>query len=57
MELPCSSDGKEYVSNAGDMAWNVGDPGSVPGLKRSSREGNSNPFQYSCLGNPMDRGA
>ena len=57
MELPCSSDGKEYVFNAGDMAWNVGDPGSVPGLKRSSREGNSNPFQYSCLGNPMDRGA
>ena len=27
------------------------------GQERSPREGNSNPFQYSCLGNPMDRGA
>ena len=30
--------------------------GSVPGLGRSSVEGNGNPLQYSCLGNPMDRG-
>ena len=37
--------------------YNTGDPGSVPGSGRSSREGNSNPLQYSCLGNPMDRGA
>ena len=36
---------------------NVGDVGSIPGLGRSSREGNSNPFHLSCLGNPMDRGA
>ena len=35
----------------------VGDVGSIPGLGRSPREGNSNPLQYSCLGNPMDRGA
>ena len=30
-------------------AYNVGDPGSIPGLGRSPREGNGNPFQYSCL--------
>ena len=35
----------------------AGDAGSVPGLGRSPGEGNGNPFQYSCLGNPMDRGA
>ena len=32
-------------------------PGSIPGLGRFSGEGNGNPFQCSCLGNPMDRGA
>ena len=31
--------------------------GSSPGSGRSSEEGNSNPLQYSCLGNPLDRGA
>ena len=36
---------------------NAGDAGSVPGSGRSPGEGNSNPLQYSCLGNPMDRGA
>ena len=35
----------------------AGDTGSIPGLGRSSGEGNGNPLQYSCLGNPMDRGA
>ena len=35
----------------------TGDTGLIPGLGRSSREGNGNPFQYSCLENPMDRGA
>ena len=38
-------------------ACNAGDPGSVPGLGRSPGEGNGNPLQYSCLKNPMDRGA
>ena len=38
-------------------ACNVGDPDSTPGLGRSLREGNGNPLQYSCLENPMDRGA
>ena len=39
--------------NAGDAR----DVGSVPGLGRSPGEGNGNPLQYSCLENPMDRGA
>ena len=38
-------------------ACNAGDPGSIPGLGRSPGEGNGNPVQYSCLENPMDRGA
>ena len=36
---------------------NEGDPGLIPGLGRSSGERNVNPLQYSCLENPMDRGA
>ena len=35
----------------------AGDTGSIPGLGRSPGERNDNPLQYSCLGNPMDRGA
>ena len=50
MDLPCSSYGKESARNAGDL-------GSIPGSGRSSGEGNGNPLQYSCLENPMDRGA
>ena len=38
-------------------ASNVGDLGSIPGSGRSPGEGNGNPPQYSCLGNPMDGGA
>ena len=34
-----------------------GDPGLIPGPGRSPGEGNGNPLQYSCLENPMDRGA
>ena len=44
------SDSKESACNAGDLGW-------IPGLGRSPREGNGYPFQYSCLLNPMDRGA
>ena len=36
---------------------NAGDLGSILGSGRSPGEGNGNPLQYSCLGNPMDRGA
>ena len=36
---------------------NAGDTGSIPASGRSPREENINPLQYSCLENPMDRGA
>ena len=48
--FPGGSDGKL-------SAYNVGDPGSIPGLGRSPGEGNGNPLQYSCLENPMEGGA
>ena len=48
--LPGGSDSKT-------SAYNVGDLGSIPGSGRSLGEGNGNPLQYSCLENPMDRGA
>ena len=35
---------------------NAGDVGLIPGLGRFPEKGNCNPLQYSCLGNPMDRG-
>ena len=40
-----------------ESAYNVGDPDSIPGSRRSPGEGNGNPLQYSCLENSMDRGA
>ena len=49
-DFPGGSDGKESACNAGDL-------GSIPGLGRSSGEGNGNLLQYSCLENFMDRGA
>ena len=48
--FPRNSVGKESVCNAGD-------PGSIPGLGRSPGEGHGNPLQYSCLENPVNRGA
>ena len=36
---------------------NAGEAGLIPGLGRSTGEGNGNLLKYSCLGNPMDRGA
>ena len=44
---------KNPPANAGD----AGDTGLIPGSGRSPGEGNGNPLQYSCLENPMDRGA
>ena len=44
---------KNLPANAGDIR----DAGSIPGLGRSPGEGHGNPLQYSCLENPMDRGA
>ena len=48
--FPCGSAGKESTCNAGDL-------GSIPGLVRSTEGGQGNSLQYSCLENPMDRGA
>ena len=39
-----------------NLPANVGDPGSIPGSRRSSGGGNGNPLEYSCLENSMDRG-
>jgi len=50
MGFPHSSLGKESACNAGDL-------GLIPGSGRSPGEGNGNLLQYSCLENPMDRGA
>ena len=47
MGFPSGSEGKAFASNAGAL-------GSSPGSGRSPGEGNGNPLQYSCLGNPMD---
>jgi len=50
MGFPGSSVGKETICNAGDV-------GLIPGLGRSPGRRQGNLLQYSCLGNPMDRGA
>ena len=44
---------KNLLANAGDMR----DEGSIPGSGRSPGGGHGNPLQYSCLENPIDRGA
>ena len=46
-----------HISEGKESACDSGDPGSIPGWKDSLGEGNDNPLQYSCLENPMDRGA
>ena len=48
--LPGGSVVKNSLANAGNL-------GMLPGSGRSPGEGNGNQFEYSCLGNPMDRGA
>ena len=50
LDFPGSSDYKEPASNVGDL-------GSIPGLRRSPGGRHGNPLQYCCLENPMDRGA
>ena len=49
--------GASYSSERKESACNAGDPGLIPGSGRPSGEGNGNPLQYSCLENPMERGA
>ena len=46
-----------WFSDGKESACNVGDTGSIPGSGRFPGEGNGNTLQYSCLENPMDRGA
>ena len=53
MVFPGGSVVKNLPANAGD----AGDASLIPGLGRSPGVGNGNPIQYSCLGEPMDRGA
>ena len=50
--FPGGSGVKDLPANAGD----AGDVGSIPGSGRPPGGGNGNPLQYSCPGNPMDRG-
>ena len=50
VDFPGGSDDKEIACNAGDLS-------SIHGLGRSPGGGHGNPLQYSCLENPMDRGA
>ena len=53
LDFPGGSVVKNLLAYAGD----AGDVGLIPGLGRSPGEGNRNLLQYSCLENPMDRGA
>ena len=53
MGLPGGSVVKNLPADAGDAAGT----GSIPGLGKSPGGGNGNLLQYSCLGNPMDKGA
>ena len=63
VESPCDSEHFEesqvvlVVKNLLAKAGDARDMGSIPELGRSPGEGNGNPLQYSCLGNPMHRGA
>ena len=50
--FPGGSDGKEYACNAGEPAMQI-----FLGQEDPLGEGNGNPFQYSCLENPTDRGS
>ena len=50
MAFPVGSDSNESTCNVGDL-------GLIPGLRRTPGGGHGNPLQYSCLENPMDRGA
>jgi len=54
---PSRFPGGSVVKNLPAKAGDTEDVGSIPGLGRSPGAGNGNPLQYSCLENPMDRGA
>ena len=58
-DLRCSQPIEGFPGGAvvRSLPANIGDVGQISGLGRSPGEGNDNPLQCSCLGNPMDRGA
>ena len=55
--LSSSSSSNSDQGSGKESAYNEGDSSSIPGLGRSSGDGNGYPLQYSCLENSMDRGA
>ena len=57
--IMCSNYNKGFPHSSvgNESAYNAGDLGLFPGLERSCGERNGNPLQYSCLENPMNRGA
>ena len=55
--IPPTSRGFLDGSDSKESACSAGDPDLIPGLEKSPGEGNGDPLQYSCLENPMDRGA
>ena len=57
LSLNINHRGFSGVSVVKNLTANAGDVGLIPGLGRYPGEGNGDPVQYSCLGNPMDRGA
>ena len=57
LENKRSNQGLSWWKAVKNPSANAGDTGSIPELARSPGEGNGNLLQYSCLGNPMDRGA
>ena len=57
MHLYQCLNGLPWWLSSKEPIFNAGDTGSIPGLGRSPGEGNGNPLHYSCLENPMDRGA
>ena len=56
-KLCCSWVGFLGGLGVNNLPASAGDVGSIPGSGRSSGGGNGNPLQYTCLENPMDRGA
>ena len=56
-QLSCQESTSLVAQMVKVSVYNGGDLHSIPGLGRSPGEGNGNPLQYSCLENPMDRGA
>ena len=55
--MPCTIKGSPGGSFGQESSCNAGDLSLIPGFGRSPGKGSGNPLQYSCLGNPVDRGA